>query len=51
MKFKLPWLIPPEFVVQFVTPSVLVFHENHNKECPLNKFEPFSKCGFVNSSS
>ena len=51
MKFKLPWLLPPEFLGQFVTPPVLVFHENHNKECPLRKFEPFSKFGFAGISS
>ena len=47
MNIKVPWPLPPKFVVPIFTPSLLVFYKNHNKECQLKKFEPFSKCGFV----
>ena len=27
-------------------PSLSIFYEDHSKECPLIKYEQFSKCGF-----
>ena len=30
----------------FFYPSLSVFYEDYNKECPLTKFEQFAKCIF-----
>ena len=32
-------------------PSRSIFYEDHNKECPLTKYEQFFKCGFEELSS
>ena len=31
-------------------PSLSILYEDHNKECPLTKYEQFSKCDIDNSS-
>ena len=51
MKFKVPWPLTQESVVEVVIPSILVFYENHKKKCPLKKLEQSSKCGLVETSS
>ena len=48
MKFKVPWLLLSE-CGSFLYHSLSVFFENHNKECPLTKFEKFSKRSFGES--
>ena len=32
-------------------PSLSIFYEDHNKQCPLTKYEQFSKRGFEELSS
>lgn len=50
MKHKVLWLLLSESVVQFSSP-LLVLSKDHNKECPLKKFEYFSKSSLVEISS
>ena len=51
MKFTVPWSLLPENIAQFFTTLYQVFHEYHNKECPLTKFKQFSQCAFLEISS